>query len=140
LLEEERVEYRSIDVVGKTRMVFYLLQYLDVFIFLAICLLILSMILLALRVIAMPQAYEEKISVYECGFDAFQTTRLSFDISFIPIAILYLIFDLEIVILIPWVLYADEFDTLGVVTVFLFVLIVLIGFIYECVKGALRWS
>jgi len=121
-------------------MVFYLLQYLDVFIFLAICLLILSMILLALRVIAMPQAYEEKISVYECGFDAFQTTRLSFDISFIPIAILYLIFDLEIVILIPWVLYADEFDTLGVVTVFLFVLIVLIGFIYECVKGALRWS
>ena len=83
---------------------------------------------------------EEKLSAYECGFEPFRHARIKFDITFILISLLFLIFDLEIIFLIPWVLYYVQIGVLGFVGIIFFLLLLLIGFILEWLRGVLNFE
>jgi NADH-quinone oxidoreductase subunit A len=82
----------------------------------------------------------EKLSAYECGFEAFEDTRARFDVRYYLVAILFIVFDLEIAFLFPWAVSMTETGTLGLVAMGIFLLILVIGFIYEWKKGALEWD
>lgn len=81
----------------------------------------------------------EKISSYECGFQPFKDTRSRFDVKFYLVAILFIIFDLEIIYLFPWSLNLDELFIDGIISMIIFLYILTIGFVYEWKKGALDW-
>jgi NADH-quinone oxidoreductase subunit A len=81
----------------------------------------------------------EKLTAYECGFHPFEDTRTKFDVRFYLFAILFLIFDLEIIFLFPWVVYLGEFRTMGGFVVIFFLAMLTLGFVYEWEKGALEW-
>ncbi|HEY7905974.1 MAG TPA: NADH-quinone oxidoreductase subunit A [Wenzhouxiangella sp.] len=83
---------------------------------------------------------DEKNSAYECGFEAFEDSRMKFDVRFYLIAILFIIFDLEIAFLFPWAVALDTIGMTGLVAMGIFLLILVIGFIYEWKKGALEWE
>lgn len=82
----------------------------------------------------------EKTSPYECGFEAFEDARMKFDVRFYLVAILFIIFDLEIAFLFPWAVVLDELGTFGLLGMGAFLLILVVGFIYEWRKGALEWE
>jgi NADH-quinone oxidoreductase subunit A len=82
----------------------------------------------------------EKLSPYECGFEAFEDARMKFDVRFYLVAILFIIFDLEIAFLFPWAVVLDKIGGVGLVAMTLFLGILVIGFIYEWKKGALEWE
>jgi len=82
----------------------------------------------------------EKLSPYECGFEAFEDSRMKFDVRFYLVAILFIIFDLEIAFLFPWAVVLDEIGMTGLIAMGVFLLILVIGFIYEWKKGALEWE
>lgn len=82
----------------------------------------------------------EKLSPYECGFEAFEDTRMKFDVRYYLVAILFIIFDLEIAFLFPWAVVLDEIGVFGFVSMAVFLGILVIGFIYEWKKGALEWE
>ena len=86
------------------------------------------------------KADPEKISAYECGFDPFDDARSNFDIQFYLVAILFIIFDLEVTFLFPWALTLNKIGFFGFWTMMAFLLVLTIGFIYEWRKGALEWS
>ena len=83
---------------------------------------------------------EAKGTAYECGFEAFEDSRMKFDIRFYLVAILFIIFDLEIAFLFPWAVALDEVGVIGLAAMGVFLLILVIGFIYEWKKGALEWE
>lgn len=83
---------------------------------------------------------QEKLSAYECGFNPFEDARMTFDIRFYLVAILFLIFDLEISFLFPWITSLNHITWFGFWTMVLFLIILTIGFIYEWFKGALEWE
>jgi len=83
---------------------------------------------------------DEKLSPYECGFEAFEDARMKFDVRYYLVAILFIIFDLEIAFLFPWAIVLDEIGWFGFIGMFIFLLILVIGFIYEWKKGALEWE
>lgn len=82
----------------------------------------------------------EKISIYECGFSPFGDSRGRFEVRFYIVAILFMIFDLEIVFLFPWIVIFDHISYVGFFSMIIFLFILLIGFIYELMKGALNWE
>ena len=82
----------------------------------------------------------EKLSAYECGFEAFSDSRMEFDVRFYLVAILFIIFDLEIAFLFPWAISLGKIGLLGFWSMMIFLLILTIGFIYEWKKGALDWE
>jgi NADH-quinone oxidoreductase subunit A len=82
----------------------------------------------------------EKDSPYECGFDAFETARIKFDVRYYLVAILFIVFDLEIAFLFPWAVVLDQLGMLGFLAMALFLGILVVGFIYEWKKGALEWE
>jgi NADH-quinone oxidoreductase subunit A len=82
----------------------------------------------------------EKLSAYECGFEAFEDSRVKFDVRYYLVAILFIIFDLEIAFLFPWAVALDAVGAFGLVAMGLFLLILVVGFIYEWKKGALEWD
>mgnify|MGYP001414263057 FL=1 len=82
----------------------------------------------------------EKLSAYECGFEAFGNARSKFDVRFYLVAILFIIFDLEIAFLFPWAISLGKIGILGFYSMMIFLLILTIGFIYEWKKGALEWE
>jgi NADH:ubiquinone oxidoreductase subunit 3 (subunit A) len=82
----------------------------------------------------------EKVSSYECGFQPFSDARSNFDIRFYLVAILFIIFDLEIVFLLPWSIVFQDLGSLGFWSVITFLVLLTIGFLYEWVKGALDWQ
>jgi NADH:ubiquinone oxidoreductase subunit 3 (subunit A) len=82
----------------------------------------------------------EKLSPYECGFDPFQDTRTTFDVQFYLVAILFIVFDLEVVYLFPWVIIIGSLNLYGFFIMYIFPLLLTIGFFYELEKGALDWS
>jgi NADH-quinone oxidoreductase subunit A len=82
----------------------------------------------------------EKLSPYECGFEAFEDARMKFDVRYYLIAILFILFDLEIAFLFPWAVALKEIGTLGFVAMLVFLAVLVVGFIYEWVKGALEWE
>jgi NADH-quinone oxidoreductase subunit A len=81
----------------------------------------------------------EKLTAYECGFHPFQDTRIKFDVRFYLVAILFIIFDLEITFLFPWVLCVGDFEGVGFVVMMLFLGMLTVGFVYEWERGALEW-
>lgn len=82
----------------------------------------------------------EKLSPYECGFEAFEDSRMKFDVRFYLVAILFIIFDLEIAFLFPWAIVLDDIGMFGFLAMVVFLGILVIGFIYEWKKGALEWE
>ncbi len=82
----------------------------------------------------------EKLSVYECGFEPFEDSRMEFDVRFYLVAILFIIFDLEIAFLFPWAISLGKIGLFGFVSMMIFLFILTIGFIYEWKKGALDWE
>ncbi len=81
-----------------------------------------------------------KNSPYECGFEAFEDARMKFDVRYYLVAILFILFDLEIAFLFPWAIVLKEIGTLGFVSMMIFLAVLVVGFIYEWMKGALEWD
>lgn len=116
-------------------------NYLPVLIFLVIGLAVgLVMVAMGGFMLAPRKPNAEKNSPYECGFEAFEDARLKFDIRYYLVAILFIIFDLEIAFLFPWAIVLDEIGVFGVLAMGIFLGILVIGFIYEWKKGALEWE
>lgn len=82
----------------------------------------------------------EKLSPYECGFEAFEDTRMRFDVRYYLVAILFIIFDLEIAFLFPWAVALGDIGMFGLAAMAVFLLVLVVGFIYEWRKGALEWD
>ena len=82
----------------------------------------------------------EKLSPYECGFEAFEDARMKFDVRYYLVAILFILFDLEIAFLFPWAVVLEEIGMFGFVSIVIFLGILVVGFIYEWMKGALEWE
>src|SRR3974390_1181392 len=86
------------------------------------------------------RADREKLSPYECGFEAFEDARMKFDVRYYLIAILFILFDLEIAFLFPWAVTRGEIGSFGFWSMMIFLLILVVGFVYEWMKGALEWE
>ena len=118
----------------------FLTDYLSIIIFLFIAL-FLSIGFIAANFLASPSNPDpEKLSAYECGFEAFDDSRMEFDVRFYLVAILFIIFDLEIAFLFPWAISLGNIGFLGFISMMIFLFILTIGFIYEWKKGALEWE
>ena len=118
----------------------FLTDYLSIIIFLFIALLI-SIGFIVINFISSPSNPDpEKLSAYECGFDAFDDSRMEFDVRFYLVAILFIIFDLEIAFLFPWAITLGEIGVFGFWSMMIFLAVLTIGFIYEWKKGALEWE
>jgi NADH:ubiquinone oxidoreductase subunit 3 (subunit A) len=117
-----------------------MIEYLSVLIYLFFSL-FLSLLILGLSFVFSTQKPDpEKVSAYECGFDPFDDARSRFDIRFYLVAILFIIFDLEVTFLFPWAVALNKVNMFGFWTMIVFLLILTIGFIYEWRKGALEWE
>ncbi|MGB7931024.1 MAG: NADH-quinone oxidoreductase subunit A [Gammaproteobacteria bacterium] len=115
-------------------------NYLPIMIFIAIGIAIGVLPILAGFLLAPHKPDSEKLSPYECGFEAFEDSRMRFDVRYYLIAILFIIFDLEIAFLFPWAVVLDSIGLFGFVAMMVFLGILVIGFIYEWKKGALEWE
>ncbi len=92
------------------------------------------------RLLGVHRPNPEKLSPYECGFEAFEDARMRFDVRYYLVAILFIIFDLEIAFLFPWAVALEEIGTFGFVAMVIFLGLLVVGFIYEWKKGALEWD
>ena len=118
----------------------FLKDYLSIILFLIIAL-GLSVAFIVINFILSPKKPDpEKLSAYECGFEPFNDSRMEFDVRFYLVAILFVIFDLEVAFLFPWSISLGLIGTLGFWSMMIFLLILTIGFIYEWKKGALEWE
>ena len=118
----------------------FLKEYLSIIIFLFVAL-GLSIGFIVLNFLFSPKnPYPEKLSAYECGFEAFGDSRMEFDVRFYLVAILFIIFDLEIAFLFPWAISLGNIGPLGFWSMMIFLFILTIGFVYEWKKGALDWD
>ena len=115
-------------------------DYFSIILFLAIAL-VLSFGFIVLNFMFSPKKPDpEKLSAYECGFEPFSDSRMKFDVRFYLVAILFIIFDLEIAFLFPWAISLGNIGLLGFVSMMIFLFILTVGFIYEWKKGALDWE
>jgi NADH-quinone oxidoreductase subunit A len=118
----------------------FLSDYLSIILFLFIAL-ALSVGFVIVNFLASPNNPDpEKLSAYECGFEAFDDSRMEFDVRFYLVAILFIIFDLEIAFLFPWAISLGNIGALGFWSMMIFLFTLTIGFIYEWKKGALEWE
>ena len=118
----------------------FLKDYLSIILFLIIAL-GLSVAFIVINFIFSPKKPDpEKLSAYECGFEPFNDSRMEFDIRFYLVAILFIIFDLEIAFLFPWAVSLGNIGILGFCSMMIFLFILTVGFIYEWKKGALDWE
>ena len=118
----------------------FLKDYLSIVIFIFIAL-GLSIGFIVLNFLFSPKNPDpEKLSAYECGFEAFSDSRIEFDVRFYLVAILFIIFDLEIAFLFPWAISLGNIGTLGFWSMMIFLFVLTIGFVYEWKKGALDWD
>lgn len=115
-------------------------QYIPIFIFFVIAILLAGIIFLASYFIGPSLPDTEKLSSYECGFDPFGDARNKFDVKFYLVAILFIIFDLEVTFLFPWAIVLGDINLFGFWSMMIFLIILTIGFIYEWKKGALEWE
>lgn len=115
-------------------------QYFPVLLFIAVATVIGFALLTAGSLLGPRRPYAEKLSPYECGFEAFEDARMKFDVRYYLVAILFILFDLEIAFLFPWAIAQGTVGLVGFWTVMAFLAILTIGFIYEWKKGALDWE
>jgi|TARA_B110000914_G_scaffold60320_1_gene52366 NADH-quinone oxidoreductase subunit A len=118
----------------------FLSEYFSIILFLFIAILLSFGFVLANFLAAPSNPDPEKLSAYECGFEAFDDSRMEFDVRFYLVAILFIIFDLEIAFLFPWAISLGNIGALGFWSMMLFLSTLTIGFIYEWKKGALEWE
>ena len=118
----------------------FLLEYLPIVVFLGIAIVLGAGFMLAAWVLAPKNPDTEKLSAYECGFNAFDDARMKFDVRFYLVSILFIIFDLEVAFLFPWAVSLGETGWAGWVTMMVFLAELVIGFIYAWKKGALDWE
>ena len=117
-----------------------LAEYFPVLVFIIISVALGTILLLTGGLLGPRNADSEKDSPYECGFEAFEDTRSKFDVRYYLVAILFIIFDLEITFFIPWALVLDQLGVFGLLAMIIFVLELVIGFFYLWKKGALEWE
>jgi NADH-quinone oxidoreductase subunit A len=117
-----------------------LLEYLPILMFLIIAGGLALVILVASLVLARQNPDSEKLSPYECGFEPFADARSKFDVRFYLVAILFIIFDLEVAFLFPWAVSLSHIGLFGFFSMIVFLAVLTIGFIYEWRKGALEWE
>ncbi len=115
-------------------------NYFPILVFLVIGFLLGGVMIGLGLVLAPRRPDEEKLSAYECGFEPFEDSRMKFDVRYYLVAILFIIFDLEIAFLFPWGVVLGEIGMFGFVAMVLFLGILVIGFVYEWMKGALEWE
>ena len=92
------------------------------------------------KIVSSSKPDAEKNSPYECGFEAFEDARMKFDVRYYLVAILFILFDLEIAFLFPWAVVLQEIGLAGFLAMMLFLFVLVVGFIYEWMKGALEWD
>jgi NADH-quinone oxidoreductase subunit A len=115
-------------------------EYVPILIFMGIAIALAAIIVLASFVVARQHPDAEKLSSYECGFDAFDDARGMFDVRFYLVAILFIVFDLEVAFLFPWAISLGEVGLFGFWSMMIFLAILTVGYIYEWRKGALEWD
>jgi len=115
-------------------------DYLPIVVFIGVALFIGLALLISPFVVAFSKPDPEKLSAYECGFNAFDDARMKFDVRFYLVAILFIIFDLEVAFLFPWAITFGKLGALGFWSMMVFLGVLTIGFIYEWRKGALDWD
>ncbi len=115
-------------------------NYLPVLIFIVIGIVFGGVMILIGALLSTTKPDSEKLSPYECGFEAFEDARMKFDVRFYLVAILFIIFDLEIAFLFPWAVVLRDIGMFGFLAMVMFLGILVIGFIYEWKKGALQWE
>ncbi|MBV8649123.1 NADH-quinone oxidoreductase subunit A [Paludibacterium sp.] len=115
-------------------------NYFPILLFIVVGLLVGAGPLLLGRLLAPNRPDAEKLSPYECGFEAFEDARMKFDVRFYLVAILFILFDLEIAFMFPWAVVLKELGLFGLSAMFVFLAILTIGFVYVWKKGALEWE
>ncbi len=115
-------------------------SYLPIVVFIGVALAIGGALLVAPFIVAYKQPDVEKLSAYECGFAAFDDARMKFDVRFYLVAILFIIFDLEVAFLFPWAVAFKSIGWFGFWSMMVFLGVLTVGFIYEWKKGALEWD
>ncbi len=115
-------------------------EYLPILIFLGVCVGLALVLVLAAVVLAISNPDPEKVSAYECGFNAFDDARMKFDVRYYLVSILFIIFDLEVAFLFPWSVSFQHIGEFGFWSMMVFLAVLTIGFAYEWKKGALEWA
>jgi NADH-quinone oxidoreductase subunit A len=115
-------------------------DYLPLVVFIALAGLVTAGLLIAPFIVAFKAPDAEKLSAYECGFDAFDDARMKFDVRFYLVSLLFIIFDLEVAFLFPWAIAFKDVGLFGFWSMLIFLGVLTIGFIYEWKKGALEWD
>tara|TARA_B110000037_G_scaffold56628_1_gene69178 strand:- start:197 stop:562 length:366 start_codon:yes stop_codon:yes gene_type:complete len=115
-------------------------EYLPILVFLAVAIGLGLILIIAAVVIAVSNPDPEKVSAYECGFNAFDDARMKFDVRFYLVSILFIIFDLEIAFLFPWAVAFKDISMAGFWSMMVFLAVLTAGFAYEWKKGALEWQ
>ena len=115
-------------------------DYLPLVIFIGVAMGLGAVLLITPFLVAYKSPDPEKLSAYECGFNAFDDARMKFDVRFYLVAILFIIFDLEVAFLFPWAVSFKEVGAFGFFSMMVFLAVLTIGFVYEWKKGALEWD
>ena len=115
-------------------------QYFPILLFIVVGLALGGVLLTVGSLVSPSHPDPEKLSPYECGFEAFEDARMKFDVRYYLVAILFILFDLEIAFLFPWAVVLPEIGFAGFVAMMIFLLILVVGFVYEWKKGALEWE
>ena len=115
-------------------------NYFPILVFIAVGVVMGALPIMLGMLVAPSNPDSEKLSPYECGFEAFEDARMKFDVRYYLVAILFILFDLEIAFLFPWAIVLKEIGMFGFVAMMIFLAILVIGFIYEWMKGALEWE
>ncbi len=115
-------------------------NYLPVLVFLAVGMTVGAVMIALGFILGTRRPDSEKLSPYECGFEAFEDARMKFDVRYYLVAILFIIFDLEIAFLFPWAVVLEKIGMVGMLAMVVFLGILVVGFIYEWKKGALEWE
>jgi NADH-quinone oxidoreductase subunit A len=118
----------------------YLENYLPILVFLGIAVTLSGALIILSKLRSVSRPDKEKISSYECGFDPFEQSRNRFDVRYYLVAILFIIFDLEIAFLFPWAITLGDIGLFGFWSMMIFLGILTVGFVYEWKKGALEWE
>ncbi len=115
-------------------------NYFPILLFIVVSIIIGALPIIISRIINRGENNKAKNSAYECGFENFSDARMKFDIRFYLVAILFIIFDLEIAFLFPWAVALESLGLSGLIAMSIFLIVLVIGFIYEWKKGALNWD
>ncbi len=115
-------------------------QYLPVLLFIVVGILVGVGPMAIGKLLSTSKPDAQKLSPYECGFEAFEDARMKFDVRYYLVAILFILFDLEIAFLFPWAVSLDSIGFIGFLSMMIFLTILVVGFIYEWMKGALDWE